>query len=104
MKIVSLENLTPETVLSREQVADALTLAGFPISKSTLANLAVKAQGPLFRRFGKIAIYVWGEALAWAEHWQTSPNRGTKQHKEERKAIREKLNAKADAWLKEQGL
>jgi hypothetical protein len=52
--------------LSRQQVADALTSAGFPISRKTLENMAWRGDGPPFSKFGRRAIYQWSSALAWA--------------------------------------
>jgi hypothetical protein len=56
----------PETLLSRSATAEALTEAGFPISSTTLATKAVRGGGPPFRKFGRVPLYCWSDALAWA--------------------------------------
>lgn len=57
----------PEALLSREAAAQALTAAGYVTSASTLATKATRGNGPSYRKFGKRAIYRWGDLLAWAE-------------------------------------
>lgn len=53
--------------LSRNEIAAALTEAGFPISAATLATMATRGGGPSFVKFNGRALYDLGEALAWAE-------------------------------------
>jgi hypothetical protein len=55
-----------DTLLRRESCAAALSEAGFPISKATLATKAVRGGGPPFRRFNRVPLYRWGDALDWA--------------------------------------
>jgi hypothetical protein len=58
----------PETLLTREATAEALTAAGFPVSRATLATIASRrSDGPKFRRFGPRPLYRWEDALAWAQ-------------------------------------
>jgi hypothetical protein len=57
-----------DTLLTRDQVAAALTAAGFPVSPKTLATKAVRGGGPPYQIFGtKRSLYRWGSALAWAQ-------------------------------------
>ena len=56
----------PETLLARSALADALTAAGFPISSTTLATKACRGGGPPFRKFGRVPLYRWADALDWA--------------------------------------
>ncbi len=56
-----------EALLSREAAAQALTAAGYVTSSSTLATKATRGNGPAYRKFGKRAIYRWGDLIAWAE-------------------------------------
>ena len=56
----------PETLLARSALADALTAAGFPISSTTLATKACRGGGPPFRKFGRVPLYRWSDALDWA--------------------------------------
>jgi hypothetical protein len=58
--------LTPETLLSREHCAEALTEFGFPITEKTLATRVTRGRGPAYAKFNGRAIYRWGDALAWA--------------------------------------
>src|SRR5438046_1514726 len=56
----------PETRLSRNATAAALTTAGFRTSPETLATLASRGGGPPFQKYGRWPIYTWGSSLAWA--------------------------------------
>ncbi len=56
----------PNTLLRRRQCAAALSAAGYPTAETTLATKAVRGGGPPYRLFGRIPLYRWGEALAWA--------------------------------------
>jgi hypothetical protein len=56
----------PETRLTRQQLAEALTTAGFPISPATLATKACRGGGPPFQRWGRYPSYTWGPSLEWA--------------------------------------
>jgi hypothetical protein len=69
--------LAPDTKLRRDATAEALTEAGYPISPATLATKAIRGGGPPFRLFGRIPIYTWAEALAWAEGRMSAPRRST---------------------------
>jgi hypothetical protein len=58
----------PDALLTRDQVAAALTAAGFPISPKTLATKAVRGGGPPYQNFGnRRSLYRWGPALNWAQ-------------------------------------
>src|SRR5271156_1236122 len=57
----------PDTRLTRNGIAAALTEAGFPIKPATLATKATRGGGPPFQRFGLRPLYRWGDALAWAQ-------------------------------------
>jgi hypothetical protein len=64
---------SPDALLTRDQVAAALTAAGFPVKPKTLSTKVSRGGGPPFRHFGVRALYRWGDALAWAEARLTSP-------------------------------
>jgi hypothetical protein len=66
-------SLDAETMLNRKQAASALWAAGFPVSASTLATKAVRGGGPVFRRFGRIPLYKWGDLRRWAEEKLSKP-------------------------------
>ncbi len=57
----------PDTLLTRDAVAVALTAAGFPVSAATLATKATRGGGPAYRKFGARPLYAWGPALEWAK-------------------------------------
>jgi hypothetical protein len=67
--------LTPDTRLTRKDLADQLTRTGFPIALSTLAMYARSGDGPPFDMFGPRAMYVWGNALTWAKDRTRPPAR-----------------------------
>jgi hypothetical protein len=56
----------PETLLTREATAAALTESGFPVASTTLATKATRGGGPAFQKFGKRPLYRWADVLAWA--------------------------------------
>jgi len=58
---------SPATLLSRTATAAALTEAGYPISRATLATKACRGGGPPYRVFGRTALYRWGEVMEWAQ-------------------------------------
>jgi len=58
---------TPDSLLTRDRTAAALTEAGFPIKAKTLATKATRGGGPPYRKFGLRVLYRWDDALAWAE-------------------------------------
>jgi hypothetical protein len=67
----------PDTLLRRDAVADALTEAGFPVAKTTLATMATRGGGPPYRSFGRVPLYKWDDALAWAQGRLTPARRST---------------------------
>jgi hypothetical protein len=66
-----------ETKLTRKAAAEALTAAGFPTSRHTLATKATRGGGPPFRRFGRVPLYRWGDCLDWAHARLSAPMRST---------------------------
>ncbi len=69
--------LTPDTKLRRSALAEALTEAGYPTATSTLATKATRGGGPPYQLFGRVPLYRWGDAIAWAEGRLTAPQRST---------------------------
>jgi hypothetical protein len=67
----------PETLLRRKATAEALTALGFPCSDKTLATKATRGGGPPYRSFGRIPLYRWGDALAWAQSRLSAPRGST---------------------------
>jgi hypothetical protein len=56
----------PDALLTRQQLAEALTDAGYPTSPKTLATMASRGGGPPFRKFGRRPLTRWREGLGWA--------------------------------------
>lgn len=67
----------PDALLTREQLADALTREGYPTARSTLATKAVRGGGPVYRLYGRRPLYRWADGLAWAEGRLSAPRRST---------------------------
>ena len=63
----------PETMLTRDAIAAALTNAGFPVTAATLATKACRGGGPEYQLFGRKPLYRWGSALAWARARLSKP-------------------------------
>lgn len=57
----------PGVLLNRGDCAKLLTEAGYPTSRATLATLASRGGGPLYRKYGRVVVYRWSDALEWAE-------------------------------------
>jgi hypothetical protein len=75
----ALNTVHPETLLTRDQTAAALTAEGFPVKPKTLATKATRGGGPPYRLFGTRPLYRWGDALAWAQSRLSAPCRNTSQ-------------------------
>jgi phosphate-selective porin len=69
--------ISPDALLRRKQVAEALTSAGFPVAPASLATMVCRGGGPPYRTFGRVVLYKWGDALEWAEARMTAPRRST---------------------------
>lgn len=67
----------PDALLTRNRTAVVLTAAGYPIATATLRIMATRGGGPVYRKFGRVAVYRWGDALAWAEARLTAPRGNT---------------------------
>jgi hypothetical protein len=57
----------PDALLTRAKTADALTEAGYPITKATLDTKATRGGGPEFQKWGPRPLYRWGTSLNWAK-------------------------------------
>jgi hypothetical protein len=68
-----------EVMLTRDAVAQALTVAGYPVSPSTLSTKATRGGGPPYSLFAGRALYRWGDALTWARSATTRPKSGAAQ-------------------------
>ena len=77
--------IEPDTLLRRAETAAALTEAGFPTSKATLATKAVRGGGPPFHLYGRLPLYRWSDSLAWARDRMSAPRRTTSEHSDARR-------------------
>jgi len=66
-----------DALLRRKLLAQALTEAGFPTAAATLASKATRGGGPVFRLYGRIPLYRWGDAIEWAQSRLSAPIRST---------------------------
>ena len=66
-----------DALLNRADTAAALTAAGYRVAKGTLATKATRGGGPPYRLFGRIPLYRWGDALAWAQSRLSDPVRNS---------------------------
>jgi hypothetical protein len=64
---MDITNLNPNSVLQTEPLAQALTNQGYRTSPATLATMRSRGGGPPYRRWGRIPVYTWGDALKWAQ-------------------------------------
>jgi hypothetical protein len=55
-----------DALLTRRQLAAALTEAGYPTAEGTLATKATRGGGPPYLKYGPKTIYRWGPSLGWA--------------------------------------
>jgi hypothetical protein len=69
----------PETMLTRDQAAAALTSAGYKIKEKTLATKASRGGGPVYKLFNRRALYRWADVLAWADGHMCAPKRQSSQ-------------------------
>jgi len=70
-------DLSPDDRLTRQQLAKALSEAGFQTAASTLATLATRGGGPVFQKFGRRPLYRWADGLEWAQERLSKPIRST---------------------------
>jgi len=64
----------PDIQLTRDQLAVALSAAGYPISSATLATRVSRGEGPPHAVWGSRVYYRWGDALEWAKNSYRPPN------------------------------
>jgi len=67
----------PDALLNRRDVAAALSAAGYKTAPTSLATMATRGGGPVYRSFGRCPLYRWSDAIAWAEARLSPPRRST---------------------------
>jgi hypothetical protein len=70
-------HIDPDTLLTRDAMAMALTARGYPVKAKTLATKATRGGGPPYRLFGVRPLYRLGDALDWAQGRLSQPIRST---------------------------
>ena len=63
--------------LTREEAAEYVSRTGVTISKNTLTKFATVGGGPVYRRFGKRALYTRDDLDAWITERMSAPMRST---------------------------
>ena len=84
-----------DALLSRRDVARALTDRGYKTAETTLATLASRGGGPPFQKFGQRAVYRLDYAIAWAEARLSSTVRSTSELKPMSVSVPDAPNAAA---------
>jgi hypothetical protein len=64
---VAADLTSKEPFLNREQAAAALTKHGYKIARATLATMASRGQGPVYKKWGAQTLYRLSDLLAWAK-------------------------------------
>ena len=77
----------PDALLRRKRLAEALTARGFPITDKTLASMATRGGGPAYQLWGRILLYRWDSALAWAESRLSEPRLSTSEADAKQSAV-----------------
>jgi hypothetical protein len=70
--------LDPDALMTRAQAAEALSRAGFPTSRATLAKLAVAGTGPAYRLYGRRPLYAKCDLFDWAQRRAGAPRTSTR--------------------------
>ncbi len=66
-----------DVYLDRGQAADYVTQQGLPLAKTTLQKFATVGGGPVYRRFGRRAVYLASDLDAWIASKLTAPRCST---------------------------
>ena len=80
-------DISPDALLSRSRTAEELTARGYPVAAPTLRTMACRGGGPLYRKFGRVAVYRWADALGWAEGRLSEPRCSTSEADARRTAL-----------------
>jgi hypothetical protein len=69
--------MTGKTYLTRAEAAEYISGTGASITKATLQKFASVGGGPVYRLFGKKALYTPAELDAWMAEKMSEPRRST---------------------------
>lgn len=61
----------------RREAARYLTERGYPTAQRTLEKLACLGGGPIYRVYGRRALYTAADLIAWAQSRTSAPRRHT---------------------------
>ena len=86
----------PDVLLTRADAAAALTEAGYPVARATLATKATRGGGPPYFCFNGRALHKWGELLEWARANSSVKISSTSELDAIRSAPRQSILAAAD--------
>jgi hypothetical protein len=64
---------TKERYLGRQEAADYINSLGFQLTKGTLQKFATTGGGPIYRKFGKRAVYLVSDLNAWVADKLSKP-------------------------------
>lgn len=81
----------PDVLLTRADATAALTEAGYPVAKATLATKATRGGGPPYIVFNGCALYKLADLLAWAEASSTAKVASTSEFDALRQATPERI-------------
>lgn len=83
---VTMTEIDPDALLTREAVAKALTDTGYPTEPATLKTKASRGGGPPYSVYGGRALYRWADAIRWAREQAGSPCRTASEHRARNRA------------------
>jgi hypothetical protein len=83
----------PDRLLTRAELAAALTELGFPTSPATLATRATRGGGPPFQKYGARSLYRWGNGLEWAKSRLSGPISSTSERPTDAVGAHDRLEA-----------
>lgn len=69
--------MTTDIYLDRAQASEYITRLGLPIAKTTLQKFATIGGGPVYRRFGRRAVYLAADLDYWIAQKLTAPRQST---------------------------
>jgi hypothetical protein len=76
------DSIPDDALLTRKQLARALTACGAPTSEKTLSTKACRGNGSPYQKYGKVAIYRWGTSVRWARARMGDPAPNASAHHE----------------------
>lgn len=68
---------TTKVYLDRLQASEYITRLGLPLAKTTLQKFATLGGGPVYRRFGRKAVYLTADLDSWIAQKLTAPRQST---------------------------